>query len=468
VFRQLSVFPGPFTLEAAEAVAGPGAGPAVLHLVDCSLLAPPQIGPDGHDRYLMLETLRACGSRLLTEACEHDGTAAALAGYALGVAEEAAAGLQTSTREVAAARRLDAEEATLRQALAWAMDHDPAVALRLAVALAPWWLLRGRLADGFPLLRAAADRAAVGSETWCTAQFWLGLASHHSADLVEALGHYTAIRDAIRDRPPSWALADCLSGRSRILANMGRTAEAVDGGRRSLAVAQELGYPAGEALALFDLAFAADFVGDLEAAVQLARRAEQIPADIPGHIARLCSGFLTHVLTASGDLAAADCICAAGLVQARDAGDLENQARLLTKMAILDVQEGRIRDATSPRSSRDSTRLAHKRLSTGPRRCRTCPSTCRRSTPTSTPGTGHKALGPTGIGALHGCRELLEGMASFLARGDMISSVGLQTSTWNALPWKSEAGTSMIAEAVGLSAAIDYLGSLAISRVRGA
>ena len=66
VFRQLSVFPGPFTLEAAEAVAGPGAGPAVLHLVDCSLLAPPQIGPDGHDRYLMLETLRACGSRLLT------------------------------------------------------------------------------------------------------------------------------------------------------------------------------------------------------------------------------------------------------------------------------------------------------------------------------------------------------------------------------------------------------------------
>ncbi len=128
---------------------------------------------------------------------------------------------------------------------------------------------------------------------------------------------------------------------------MGRTAEAVDDGRRSLAVAQELCYPAGEALALFDLAFAADFVGDLEAAVQLARRAEQIPADIPGHIARLCSVLLTHVLTASGDLAAADRICAAGLAQARDAGDLQNQARLLTKMAILDVQEGRIQDAAA-------------------------------------------------------------------------------------------------------------------------
>ena len=261
------------------------------------------------------------------------------------MAEEAAAGLQTGTGEVAAARRLDAEDATMRQVLAWAMDHDPAVALRLAVALAPWWLLRGRLADGFPLLHAAAGRAEVGSETWCTAQFWLGLAALQSADLAGALGHYTAIRDAIRDRPPSRALADCLSGRSRVLANMGRTAEAADDSRRSLAMAQELCYPAGEALALYDLAVAAHFVGDLEGAVQVARQAEQIPADIPGHIARLCSVLLTHVLTVAGDLTAADRICAAGLAQSRDAGDLQNQVRLLTRMAILDVQERRIQDA---------------------------------------------------------------------------------------------------------------------------
>ena len=59
VFRAVSVFPGAFTLEGAEAVAGAGAGPAVLHLVDCSLLVPPQTGPDGRARYAMLETLRA-------------------------------------------------------------------------------------------------------------------------------------------------------------------------------------------------------------------------------------------------------------------------------------------------------------------------------------------------------------------------------------------------------------------------
>ncbi len=80
--------------------------------------------------------------------------------------------------------------------------------------------------------------------------------------------------------------------------------------------------------------------------------------------------------------------------------------------------------------------------------------------------TGHKALGPTGIGILHGRRELLEDMAPFLAGGDMISTVDLQTSTWNALPWKYEAGTSMIAEAIGLGAAVDYLARLGMSQVR--
>ena len=61
VFRQVSVFPAPFTLEGAEAVAGAAAGVVVLRLVDCSLIAPPRTGPDGRARYLMLDTLRAYG-----------------------------------------------------------------------------------------------------------------------------------------------------------------------------------------------------------------------------------------------------------------------------------------------------------------------------------------------------------------------------------------------------------------------
>jgi hypothetical protein len=94
-------------------VAGEGAEPAVLRLVDCSLLSPPRPGPDGRSRYGMLETLRAYGGLLLVRAGEDDAAAAGLARYALGVAEQAAAGLQTSTAEMAAVRWLDAEDAVM-------------------------------------------------------------------------------------------------------------------------------------------------------------------------------------------------------------------------------------------------------------------------------------------------------------------------------------------------------------------
>ena len=80
--------------------------------------------------------------------------------------------------------------------------------------------------------------------------------------------------------------------------------------------------------------------------------------------------------------------------------------------------------------------------------------------------TGHKALGPTGIGVLHGRRELLERMRPFLGGGDMIRTVDFQSSTWNELPWKFEAGTSMIAEGVGLGASVDYLSRLGMANVR--
>jgi cysteine desulfurase/selenocysteine lyase len=80
--------------------------------------------------------------------------------------------------------------------------------------------------------------------------------------------------------------------------------------------------------------------------------------------------------------------------------------------------------------------------------------------------TGHKALGPTGVGVLHGRAEVLERMEPFLTGGDMIASVDFQSATWNELPYKFEAGTPPIAEAVGLGAAVDYLDRLGMERVR--
>jgi predicted ATPase/DNA-binding CsgD family transcriptional regulator len=345
VFRMLSVFPGPFTLEAAGALAGEDARPGVLRLVDCSLLVPPRPGPDGRSRYAMLETLRAYGTDRLARAGERDGVDAALAGWALRVAEQAAAGLRTTTGELAAALQLDAEDATMRQMLAWAGQYDPATGLRLAAALAPWWLLRGRAAGEYQLLRELADRAEDGGQAWCEAQFWLGQAAMIGTDFERALAHFTAVCDAIGHLGPSRELADCLGGRSVTLTNLGQAAAGVAEGRRSLAMARELGYPAGEALALADLAIAANYVSDLDAAVRLARQADQIPADIRGWSARVCTGILAGMLIEAGDLDAAERTCVAGLARARDSGDGWNLAVLLTHRARLALHTGRFEDA---------------------------------------------------------------------------------------------------------------------------
>jgi len=346
VFRRLSVFPGPFTLEGAEAVAGDGARSAVLRLVDCSLVSPPRASPDGRPRYVLLETLRAYGAGLLAEAGEDAGAAAALAGYALRVAEEAGAGMETVAGEAAAARRLDAEDAAMRQALAWVMGRDPDVALRLAIALAPWWFLRGRAAGEYPVLREAADRVEAGSDAWCTAQWWLGQTALSSGDLSAALGHFTAIRDAVADRGASRALAECLGARSTTLSNLGRGAEAAEDGRRCLAVALEIGYPYGQSLALDGLAIAAAYAGDLDTALELQRRAQQIP-DLPGWMTRNRSTILATLLTETGDLALAEDICAEGLAQSRDVGDPWNVACQLIGLADLDRRAGRMEDAAA-------------------------------------------------------------------------------------------------------------------------
>ena len=347
VFCQLSVFPGPFMLAAAEAVAGPGAGPVVAHLVDCSLVVPPREGPDGRWRYSMLETLRAYGAGLLAGSGEQDAAAAALARWAADAAGQAAAGLQTVEGEAAAARWLDAEDAAMAQVLAWGLEHDADLALRLVAALGWWWFMRDRLAGHYLLLRQAVGRAAAGSDGWCTARFWLGRAALMAADQAAALSHFTALRDAAAQRGPCRALADALEGQSLVLLTMGRFAEAADNAGRSLAVARELRYRVGEALALADLSYAAFETGDRDSSLRLAQQAAQITTGVPGVIARLCSYVLTDMLIAAEDLAAAEPICAAALARSRDTGDLRNQAALLPMMVTLELKAGRIQDAAA-------------------------------------------------------------------------------------------------------------------------
>jgi len=79
--------------------------------------------------------------------------------------------------------------------------------------------------------------------------------------------------------------------------------------------------------------------------------------------------------------------------------------------------------------------------------------------------SGHKMCGPTGIGVLYGKREILEEMPPFQGGGDMIKKVELRSFKPNEVPYKFEAGTQPIAEAVGLGAAIDYLAHIGLEKI---
>jgi cysteine desulfurase/selenocysteine lyase len=79
--------------------------------------------------------------------------------------------------------------------------------------------------------------------------------------------------------------------------------------------------------------------------------------------------------------------------------------------------------------------------------------------------SGHKMCGPTGIGALYGRKSLLQAMPPFLGGGDMIKRVSLRSFVPNELPYKFEAGTPAIAEAVGFGAAVDYLSGIGLEAI---
>jgi DNA-binding CsgD family transcriptional regulator/tetratricopeptide (TPR) repeat protein len=363
VFRALAAFPGPFTMAGAEAVAGQDAAPVVLRLVDCSLLIAPRVGPDGRTRYSMLETLRSYAARRLAESGESDAVAQRLAGYAVQVAEQAAAQLERSTAELDAVTWLDAEACTLEPPLEWARAHDPWAAIRLALALARWWQLRGRSVAGYDVLRSAAAAArdhsgaaeAAGApvieiaQSLRSAELWLGHLAYGTHDLHAALGHYdAALGEGISVDDPGTASvqAGALAGKASVLRALGRVPEAAEAACSALELARQAADSAAEVSALAELALAAHYSGDQDTLLSRARQACQIdPARVSGALVRRREYVLMIGLTQVGLTSAAQESCVVGLSKAREVGDVQSLAAFLDAKVHLDVAAGRLSSA---------------------------------------------------------------------------------------------------------------------------
>jgi DNA-binding CsgD family transcriptional regulator len=324
----------------------------VLRLVDCSLLAPPLAGLDGRARYLMLETLRAYGLRQLVAAGEEHEAGAALARHALVVAEQAAADLEASGRELAGARWLDAEDATVHQALRWALDNQPDVALRLAIALAPWWSRQGRTSAGYELLGLTIAHTDAGGEWWSAAQFWRGVLSPDPLERA-GLDHFSAARDALVGHGPTPMLVRTLNERAHCLAHLRRYGEAVQDAKDALAMATNLAWPTGEAISLTSLAVLAHYTGNNADTLFYLRRAQQIdPATIPDGVARAARIYLARALTEADELAEARHVGAQALDWAKTAAAPFDVVECLALLATLELQAGHT--ATAARYIREA------------------------------------------------------------------------------------------------------------------
>jgi predicted ATPase len=168
-FRQLSVFAGGFTLEAAEAVTGAGLD-ALFALANHNLLSRDQTSPVG-GRFRMLETVRVFAAQALAESGEEEDTRRRHAVFFRALAARAEPELGGARQEEWLAR-LDADADNLLAAMRWAAGRNPSLLLSLAGSLAQYWLLRGRLSEGRQWLETAVAACDGRSE----------------ADLAKALG----------------------------------------------------------------------------------------------------------------------------------------------------------------------------------------------------------------------------------------------------------------------------------------
>jgi non-specific serine/threonine protein kinase len=342
-FRLVSVFPAPFTLAAAEAVAGPGVADVVAALVERSLLVAPRTGVDGRSRFGMLETLRAFAADRLDDKGQRPAAMRAALTWALPAAEGAAASFATPD-EAQAARWFDAEHDNLVALVEWALGQEPELALRLAVALGPWWEQRGKFSEGWALLGVALTEDASPALA-APAHRWLGALAAGMGDLPAALPQCAAACELAAD--DSVLLVDSLVSRSYVCRNLGQLDQADLDTQRAVETARAIDYPSGESLALTSRGKTAYYRGDHATAMALALEARRIG---DGRLSAVAQSDRNRLLTIalykeSGDLEGGLRTAAEGLEFARRAGLRNEEAFFLGVRAEWLVGAGRFTEA---------------------------------------------------------------------------------------------------------------------------
>ncbi len=350
LLARLSVFAGGFDLAAAEAVCGdaPLAPQDMLDLI-ASLVEKSLVMLDESEersRYRMLETIRDYGREKLEQAGESAATAARHAEYFLAIAKAANLGL-TGAEHAEWIWRLEAEVDNLRAAIAFALAGgvDRIIAVKLAVALQGFWILRGYVGEGRGIVRVALALPEIQASDRAHAH-----ALYVGAALAASQSDYTEARQMLesclllrRRLADPFDIAATLSTLSVARLPAGDYAGARDSELEALQLFRELGETVGEAIGLLHLGQIDAYAGDAERArhtltecLLLSRRIQH--QEVEGE----CELALGELAFEAGDAAAARARFQRSLIVCTEAGDKRGEARAQRWLGKADMMDGEI------------------------------------------------------------------------------------------------------------------------------
>ena len=353
-FRGLSVFAGGCSLEAARAVAGSGADEfevldLLARLKDKSLLTV-VAGPGGEARYTFSETVRQYARERSEEAGEGDAPVAAHFTFFLALAERAVPHVKGGPEQPVWLERLTADHENLVAALSATPRGDGGVAdrLRLAAALAPYWVARGHVSLGMEGVRAAL--AAAGDRApprvRATALNGLGQLAERRGDFESAVAAYEEGLSIWRALGEEQSVAGLLSNLGVVAKNRGEFARAKTLTEESLAIHRRLGLRESQARNLNNLGTIAAEQGDLDEALARYRDSLAVRRDLGDAVGvATCLTNLAYVLMQRGESGAACDLLMESLAELRRIGVRWGEATVLSNLAALKDSTGDVGEA---------------------------------------------------------------------------------------------------------------------------